>query len=84
MAVAVDRAGQPAVSWGEGDEDTQDILLQAWSGSAWGKAGGLGSGRISVPGTFSVLPAIAATPAQICVAWTLYNGDRIVARCASP
>jgi hypothetical protein len=84
VAVAVDRAGEPEVSWGEGDEDTQDILLRGWSGSAWGKAGGLGSGKISAPGTFSVLPAIAATPAQICVAWTLYNGDRIVARCAAP
>jgi hypothetical protein len=84
VAVAVDRAGQPIVTWGQGDEDIQDISLQAWHGSAWGKAGGLGSGRISAPGTFSVLPAIASTPAQICVAWTLYNGDRVVARCASP
>jgi hypothetical protein len=84
VAVAVGRSGRPVVTWNEGDEDTQDILLRGWSGSAWGKAGGLGGGKISAPGTFSVLPAIAATPAQMCVAWTLYNGDRIVARCAPP
>jgi hypothetical protein len=84
VAIAADRAGRPMVTWGEGDDDAQDVFARAWSGTAWGAIPGFGSDRLSARGTFSVLPSIAATPSRTCVAWALYNGDRVVARCAAP
>ena len=68
--------------WGEGDEDTRDVFLRAWSGAGWVDLAGLG-GRVSATGTLSVLPALASTGNQTCAAWALYNGDQVVGRCAS-
>lgn len=82
VAIAATGSGEPLVAWGDGDDDGQDIFLRAWSGSAWIAAPGFGSDRLSAPGTFSVLPALAWAGGRTCVAWALHNGDRVVAHCS--
>ncbi len=84
VSLSTDRNGQPVVARNEGDENAQDVFVSAWSGTAWVDASGFGGRRISAPSTFSVQPKIALRAGTTCIAWALYNGDQVMARCVQP